>query len=241
MPTIIDTDAPRVTALDIIRGAMRLIGAIATGETPDAAETRDGLQALNGLLETWSIERLAVYTRQEQSFSTVAGQQDYRLGPAGDWDGARPVSITGAVAHLDGLDRDLELLSLTRWDEIERKDHQADPCALTYLPDYPQGLVRLWPVPQRVVQITLASDMQLSAISGAAQVLVLPPGYERALRFNLALELAPEFGAEPPAAVVATAASSRRAIKRANQPDVPELQVEPRRLRGLDAFLAGDC
>jgi hypothetical protein len=227
-------------ALDIIKGALRLIGAIATGETPSAPEAQDALSTLNDILESWGLERLTVYTRQEQQFQTVAGQQEYRLGPGGDWDGARPVSIISAVVHVDGLDRDLQLISLTRWDEIQNRALQNTPCALVYRPDFPQGLVRLWPAPQGALQITLASALPFTPLTNAAQQLVMPPGYARALRYALAVELAPEYGAELRADVIAIARDSKADIKRANIPDPPELEVVPRRLSGQAAFLAGD-
>jgi hypothetical protein len=228
------------TALDIITGALRLIGAIATGETPSADETRDGLGSLNDVLETWSIDGLTVYTQQEQIFSATPGQQDYTLGPGATWNGARPVSVLSAVARWDGRDHPLELLSPTRWTEIERKGFSSDPCALRYRADFPAGLVRLWPVPQRAMPIVMASALPFAPLTSAAQQLVLPDGYARALRFNLALELAPEFGIEPGAVVVAAARSSKAALKRANQPDPPQLDVQPLVRCGLDAFIAGD-
>ena len=42
-----------MTANDIIRRALRLASVIASGETPDAADTADALDTLNALLAEW--------------------------------------------------------------------------------------------------------------------------------------------------------------------------------------------
>lgn len=41
------------TARDTIHGALRLIGAVPSGEVPTAQEAADGLAALNGMLHGW--------------------------------------------------------------------------------------------------------------------------------------------------------------------------------------------
>jgi hypothetical protein len=49
--------------------------------------------------------------------------------------------------------------------------------------------------------------------------LYFPPGYLRAFRYNLACEMAPEFGVEPSSQVRRLAMASKRNIKRINNPD----------------------
>ena len=56
------------TAGDQINAALRLIGQLAEGETPSAATSQDALVALNQMLDSWSTERLAVYSTQDQVY-----------------------------------------------------------------------------------------------------------------------------------------------------------------------------
>ena len=48
--------------------------------------------------------------------------------------------------------------------------------------------------------------------------LAFPPGYLRAFTYNLACEIAPEFGVEPSPQVKRIAMTSKRNIKRINNP-----------------------
>ena len=52
-----------------------------------------------------------------------------------------------------------------------------------------------------------------------ATELFFPPGYLRAFKYNLACEIAPEFGVEPSAQVSRIAMASKRNLKRINNPD----------------------
>jgi hypothetical protein len=49
--------------------------------------------------------------------------------------------------------------------------------------------------------------------------LTFPPGYLRAFVYNLAMEIAPEFGVEPSPQVTRIAMTSKRNLKRINNPD----------------------
>jgi hypothetical protein len=49
--------------------------------------------------------------------------------------------------------------------------------------------------------------------------LAFPPGYLRAFRYNLACELAAEFGVEPSPSVQRIAMTSKRNVKRINAPE----------------------
>ena len=79
------------TAGDQINRALRLLGVLAEGETPSAATSQDALVALNQMIDSWSIERLAVFCTQDQTLTWPAGLITRTLGPSGDFIGLRPV------------------------------------------------------------------------------------------------------------------------------------------------------
>ena len=74
------------------------------------------------------------------------------------------------------------------------------------------------PVPTRALEWHIISVEQLTEVSSVATNMYFPPGYLRAFRYNLAMELAPEFGVEPSPQVQRIAMSSKRNLKRVNNP-----------------------
>jgi hypothetical protein len=77
----------------------------------------------------------------------------------------------------------------------------------------------VYPVPSKALQWHIISVTELTQPATLATTLVVPPGYLRAFRFNLASEIAAEFGVEPPPQVQRIAMSSKRNLKRINNPD----------------------
>jgi hypothetical protein len=54
--------------------------------------------------------------------------------------------------------------------------------------------LHLNPVPSAADTLVLYTWQQLSRFAATSDTFDLPPGYARAIRYNLALELAPEYG-----------------------------------------------
>jgi hypothetical protein len=85
--------------------------------------------------------------------------------------------------------------------------------------EYPDIYMAVYPVPTKVLEFHIVSVNPLTAPANLATVLAFPPGYLRAFRYCLACELAPEFGVEPSPTVMRVAMTSKRNLKRINNPD----------------------
>jgi hypothetical protein len=77
----------------------------------------------------------------------------------------------------------------------------------------------VYPVPTRALEWHFISVEELTQPATLATVLSFPPGYLRAFRYNLATEMAPEFGVEPSPQVSRIAMTSKRNLKRINNPE----------------------
>lgn len=204
---------------DLIRSSMRLIGAIATGETPSAEEVTDGLLVLNDMLENWSTETLSVWGSSNQTFILIANQATYSIGPAGNWNTTRPQDIDGAYCTFGGVDFPIEVISQQQYNDISIKSmKQPITERLLYVNEFPLGVVAVWPVPTQNTLITLTMSRVLAFPVAVTDVLTGPPGFLKALRYCLAVEFAPEFGIEASATVIQVAADAKGDYKRANIP-----------------------
>ncbi len=211
------------TAGDIITGALRLIGVVAEGESPSPESAADALSAMNQMIESWNTERLSVFATEDQVFSWPATVISRTLGPTGDFVGNRPILVDDATYFKDpstGVSYGLKLINQQQYNGIALKTVTSTyPQVMWVNMTYPDIEMYIYPVPTRVLEFHIVSVEELTRPAILATVLSFPPGYLRAFRYNLACELAPEFGVEPSRQVSRIAMTSKRNLKRINNPD----------------------
>jgi hypothetical protein len=211
------------TAGDQINGALRLLGVLAEGETPSAATSQDALVALNQMIDSWNTERLAVFSTQDQVFSWPPGIYERTLGPTGNFVGNRPILVDDSTYFKDpasGISYGLKLINQQQYNGIAVKTVTSTyPQVMWVNMTYPNITMTVYPVPTKVLEFHIVSVQELTNPANLTTNLAFPPGYLRAFRYCLACELAPEFGMEPPPTVVRIAMTSKRNLKRINNPD----------------------
>lgn len=210
-----------IAVQSLVNSSMRLIGALASGENATPEELNDALLALNDLYENWSTEKLSVWGAQNQTFALVPGQATYTIGPGGNFNAVRPVYINDSYVTFSGLDTPVRSVSQEELNLISLKSMQQPvPEQLLYVNDYPLGRLTLWPVPSAAATITLSISRTLAGTITATDSLSGPPGFLKAIRYCLAVEMAPEFGVEASATVMQVAMDAKGDYKKSNQTDV---------------------
>ena len=211
------------TANDQINGALRLIGMLAEGETPSAATSQDALLALNQMIDSWSTERLSVFSTQDQVFSWTPGLIHRTLGPSGDFVGNRPIVLDDSTYFRDpasGISFGIKIINQQQYDGIAVKTVTSTyPQVMWINMDYPNIDMYVYPVPTKTLEWHFISVTELDQPASLSTVIAFPPGYLRAFRYNLACEIAAEFGVEAPPSVARIAMASKRTLKRINNPD----------------------
>lgn len=211
------------TAGEIINGSLRLIGMLAEGETPSAATSQDALDAMNQMIQSWNIEKLMIYNTQDQIFTWPTDTITRTLGPSGDFVGNRPVLLEDSTYYRDpstNVSFGIKFINQQQYDGIAVKTVTSTyPQVIWVNMTYPDVTMTIYPKPTRALEWHFISAQEIAQPVTLADTLAFPPGYLRAFRYNLALELAPEFGIEPSVDVRRIAISSKRNLKRINNPD----------------------
>ena len=211
------------TAQDQIYGALRLLGVIAEGEAPSTYTTDDALMALNQMIDSWNAERLSVFSTQEQVFTWPASTISRTLGPSGNFVGERPIMLDDATYFRDpstGVSYGIKIINQQQYNGIAVKTVTSTyPQVLWVNMTYPDIEMYVYPVPFRALEWHFVSVEPLTQPASLGTTIALPPGYLRAFRYNLACELAPEFGVEPTPTIRRIANVSKRNLKRINNPD----------------------
>lgn len=224
------------TAGELIKGSLRLLGVLAEGEEPSADSYADALLALQQMFDSWSTERLAVYCLQDQTFTWPAGQATRTVGASGNFVGTRPIALDPSTYYVvGGISYGLAFINADQYNSISVKATTTQiPEMMWVNPTNPNLTMTLWPVPSQDIQIHLMSVVPLSQPAATGTTLAFPPGYLRAFRYNLAVELAPEFGVEPSPTVKKVAATSKRNLRRINDPN--DILVVPVTLIGAPRY-----
>lgn len=212
-----------VSAGDQINGALRLIGMLAEGEIPSAETSQDALTALNQMIDSWSTERLSVFSTQDQTFTWPAGEITRTLGPSGNFSGNRPVLFDDSTYYRDpstNVSFGIKFINQQQYNGIAVKTVTSTyPQVIFVNMTYPDATMTVYPKPTRDLEWHFVSVDELTQPATLATMLSFPPGYLRAFKYNLACEIAAEFGVEPSPQVQRIAMASKRTLKRINNPD----------------------
>jgi hypothetical protein len=199
-----------MTAQEFINSTLRLIGVLASGETPSVSESDDAFVALNQMLGSWSAAQAPVY---QITLETVplTGAETYTLAN-------RPVRIRSAASVAGGasLQRPVQIVDANGWTGVaDRTRTGAWVETLFYDGGWPDGKIHVSPKPSDG-DLELWCYMPLTEVASLSDNITFPPGYEHAIRFSLAEVLAGEYGMPLPDTVARGAAEAKSGLAQLN-------------------------
>jgi len=202
------------TGLQIVTKAMQKIGVLVKSESPDSDESNDALDALNDLLDSWSTNSILIPSRTRESFTLSGGTGSYLIGSSQTFNTTLPVAIIDAYVTNGTTDTIVSIINDDKYDSIPLKTTQGIPYWLHYNNAYPYGTIKLYPVPAAAYTLTILSEKPLTSITLGGTISV-SPGVRRALIYNLAVEIASEYGQPVSQDIMRIAMESKGAISAA--------------------------
>jgi hypothetical protein len=224
-----------MTALDLITRSHVLAGIAAVEDTLPGPDANNGLLSLNSLLESLRLQGLTVSTVTRVTKAIVSGSASYTVGVGADIVAERPLHVDAArllLASSPDIEIPLQVLLQDEWERVTAKDQTSTlPSKVYYNPTFPLGTLYVHPVATDITaELVLYLPTALTAPALLSTVLSLPPGYERMLRYNLAVDLCAEYQRPVDPNVRQIAIDALAWLKRNN--------VRPALLR-VDPFLMG--
>ena len=231
---------------EIIYAALRIAGVItAPGRGMSSSELSDGMEVINAMLDEWSADRLNVFCVQVGQYDLVPNQQVYTIGidPAGlviaDFNAPRPTQIQEAniITQVGGgaspVRVSMALLNTDGWSQIAvQATGSTIPQAIYDDYNAPLSNLYLWPYPTAAAQLELYYWQQLTQFVNPTDSFAFPPGYRRAIEYNLAVDLANRFpNARMGATAIQIAMASKATIQAKNSPE-PVSSCDPALLMG---------
>jgi hypothetical protein len=215
-----------MTAGDVIKRALRLIGAVDAGVDPVASELADALTALNSMTASWSSGRNAIFAPTVKTHTLTAGTASYTIGTGATIDTPRPNKVLAAFVRDSDIDHSLMVEALSDYARRGLKTTQGIPAKIYMEMAYPLATVYIYPAPAAAYVLHLNLWSPLPPYSAAGDTLALPNEYRDAIAYNLASRLAPEYNREAPGTVAGLAFESLAALKRLNAQPVGQTRTD---------------
>ena len=217
------------TVLGLITRCLKDAGVIGVGQTASAEDANDAFDKLNAMLGQFSLRRWLMYQLVDTAF-TSTGAQSYSIGPGCNFNVPRPDRIEAAfcrqLSSPQTVDWPLGIIEAHEdYNRIALKTLGSLPGSVFYDSGYPTGTLYFWPVPTAgMYELHVLTKLPLTAFTSLTQTIVLPPEYEEALVYNLAIRLRPAYQMAPDPTITQLAKAALNTIKNANV-QMPRLQM----------------
>lgn len=173
-----------------------------------------------------AFDALAGTVTMSQNGDASPGAQQISYTIPGDFKIARPLrvrqSFTRITTQSSGLDYTITAVDEDTYNRIGYKGIAAPwPIVMWYNPTYPLGTLKFYQNPSQAGELHLFTDNILQNFTDLTEQVEMPQGYARAIKRNLARELAPEYGAIWTPQMEKLAKESFDLIKALNRTPVP--------------------
>lgn len=190
----------QLTRDSIIAGALRKLGVLAKGESPDSEDLSTGTEALNNLLAQFQTLGMPLWSRITSNITMVAGQQTYTIGVGQSINQAFPLKIIQAWTEPTAGGARQPIVEMSIYDfNILPSSTQASgtPAQFSYQPFINYGQLKLWPAPDTSAAssrtLTISYMRPFDEFVSSTDTPYFPKEWNNALIYGLASLLAPEF------------------------------------------------
>lgn len=188
---------PTTNRDQVLRRALRLVGAYASTDSPRPEQMVDAVYVLNAMIRAWAIEGL-LWCREFVTIPLVAGQNAYPLGPDSPTPMNRPTHVFNCNRK-SSTGNEIPIIALTRTDWMvlpNKLNSSAPPVQYYYDRQTINGILYVWPVPPpgTTDSLVLDVDRKMDFMVDTNNAFDLPDEWIETVIYQLAIRIAPEYG-----------------------------------------------
>ncbi len=192
----------------VVRGALRLVGAYASTDNPRPEQVTDAVEALNMMLKNWQKDG-CLWLKHFIYVAMAAATASYVIGPGSSAtvtsDAAaaipytqRPIRVYTPRRRIKATGVEVPLsepMSRTDYSNLPNKATPGTPVQVYYDPQLLTGTLFVWPVPTGATeQIVCTVDRIIEDASIDENTFDVPVEWVRVVKWNLAKEIMIEYG-----------------------------------------------
>jgi hypothetical protein len=177
----------------LIKGALRIAGALAQGETPTTDQYSEAAEALNMLVKTLQVDGMPLWAIKESSITLTTSTATYEIGLSKTVNIPKPLKVLNGYLHNISTSIDIPMVALTRqeYNLLGNKTASGSPVQFWYDPQNTYGVLSVFPVPDTVKIVYQRPFEDFDASTDEPD---FPQEWYETLKFMLADRLAPEYG-----------------------------------------------
>ena len=196
------TSTYSVTRDQIISSALRKLGVLELGDTPDATTVTNAAMVLNLMIKQWQTDGIKLWTTTEYTLPLVANQKSYTVGPSGcDLTADRPMKLIQAwlrnTVVTPNIDTPLQIISKQEYNILGSKSSTGVSNSIYLFPTNTFSTVYLYLMPTAAQVSTYAvhfvARRPLYDISASGDTPDFPNEWMQSLVWGLADQLALEY------------------------------------------------
>lgn len=222
------------TVQDLIDASARLTRVKGRGRPLTGEESAAWLNALNMMLDSWAVDDLLIYGITKEALTLATSAKSYSIGASGDFNTTRPEQIVNMFIRAGDEDHPVRIIDSAEYAAIGNKNISARPSRAWYNPTWPTGTIYFESKPTVGEKVVIDSLKPISSFANLSTTVTLPPGYEALIKYNLAIEVANEYGRSVMPETATLAAKLMDKVKRRNK-RIPKLGVDSA-LQPQDSF-----
>lgn len=184
----------------LIKGALRIVGAIAQGQSPTSDQYTEAAEALNMLVKALQTDGMPLWAIKTNNFAVTSGTANYRIGTGQTINTPKPLKIIHAYLRntTSNVDTPMRIITKQEYWDLGNKTTTGLPIQLMYDPQNLYGDVYLFPTPDTVAQasyeVYIVYQRPFEDFDTSTDTPDFPQEWHLALKFSLAEQLAPEYG-----------------------------------------------
>jgi len=179
---------------DIIKRSLRLIGALAQGESPTTDQVTEAAVALNGLVKAWEADGMPLWAIKERTITLQATTNTYTLTTP------KPLKVIQAWYRnvTSNVDVPMRVITRDEYNRLGNKSSAGTPIQVFYEPRRDDGILHVFPTPSATdaanVSIHIVYQAPFDDFDQSTDTPDFPQEWYDAVTYGLATRLAPEYG-----------------------------------------------
>lgn len=184
----------------LITGALRLLGVVAQGESPNTTQITEASEALNMMVKAWEADGMPLWALKTTQVPLTAGAASYTIGLGQTVNTAKPLKIIQCWNRnsTSNVDIPVRIITKQEYNILGNKTTSGNPIQIYYEPQIDSGTLYTFPVADTSSEsqnsLYIVYQRPFEDFDASTDTPDFPQEWYEAIKYGLAVRLAPEYG-----------------------------------------------